>query len=89
MKRICTAFAVIAILGVAAPSFAQDRVIQQEDKTVYKKKTVIDFSDVSIQGELTKPQGSYLLNRRRTRFTSLLKTRQDFLPELVNSTDNL
>ena len=67
----------------------QERVVQQTDRTVYKRKTVIDFSDVTIQGELTKPEGSYLLNRKKTKFKTLLQIRADFLQELFNSTDNL
>ncbi len=31
----------------------------------YNKKTVIDFSDESISGELAKPEGSYLLDRNQ------------------------
>ena len=82
---------VAMISMAAAPSWAQegDSVVQEDDKVSYKKKTVIDFSDVTIQGELTKPVGSYLLQRRRTIFRTLLKVRGDFLPELFNSTDNL
>ena len=72
----------------ASSAYAQD-VIQEQDKTVFKKKTIIDFSDVTIQGELTKPEGSYLLNRKKTKFNSLLKIRGNFLPELLNSIDNL
>lgn len=78
--------------GLAAPeASAQDNadVVQEADRTVYKRKTVIDFSDVTIQGELTKPEGSYLLNRKKTKFKTLLRIRADFLPELLNSTDNL
>jgi len=89
MKRISLALAVAAGLTWSGSAVAQDRVIQQQDQTVYKKKTVIDFNDLSITGELTKPQGSYLLNRKKSRFRSLLKYRGNFLPELFNSTDNL
>jgi len=89
MKRLAIAIAVTAGLGFSGSALAQDRVIQQQDKTVYKKKTVIDFNDLNISGELTKPQGSYLLNRKKSRFRSLLKYRGNFLPELFNSTDNL
>lgn len=79
-----------AVLLSASWASAQEvEVIQQPDRTEYKKKTVIDFNDVMIQGELTKPEGSYLLNRKKTKFRSLLKIRANFLPELFNSTDNL
>lgn len=91
MKRFALSltFAVAAGALLASPALAQDDVIRQQDRTVYKKKTVIDFNDLTITGELTKPQGSYLLNRKKSRFRSLLKYRGNFLPELFNSTDNL
>jgi len=92
MKKIACVAAAAALtvgMGWASTAQAQDQVIQQSDQTVYKKKTVIDFNDLTITGELTKPQGSYLLNRKKSRFRSLLKYRGNFLPELFNSTDNL
>ena len=92
MMKLSTIAATAAFIVAtsAAAAFAQeDKVIRQADRTEYKKKTVIDFSDVTIQGELTKPEGSYLLNRKKTNFRSLLKARADFLPELITSTDNL
>lgn len=87
MKRLSAGF-VLLMLATAPLASAQD-VVQQADRTEYKKKTVIDFNDVTIQGELTKPEGSYLLNRKKTKFRTLLKIRANFLPELFNSTDNL
>ncbi len=89
MKKIVSLIALSMMLGLSGAALAQDEVIREADKTSFKKKTVIDFSDVTIQGELTKPEGSYLLNRKKTKFTTLLKIRANFLPELFNSTDNL
>jgi hypothetical protein len=81
--------ALTMMMGASSAVYAQDKVIRESDRTEFKKKTVIDFSDVTIQGELTKPEGSYLLNRKKTKFKTLLKIRANFLPELFNSTDNL
>ena len=50
---------------------------------------MIDFTDVTVDGELTKPEGSYVLNKKKTRFDSLIKVRSDFVPELQKSVDNL
>jgi hypothetical protein len=91
MKRLASA--VVAAVLWAGPALAQDKdevkVIQEEDKTVYRKKTVIDFTDVAVEGELTKPEGSYVLNRKKTDFQSLIKVRDNFNPELQKSVDNL
>ncbi|AFE05101.1 hypothetical protein D7Y15_24670 [Corallococcus sp. AB030] len=94
MKRLLAAMVMVGGLGVAAPALAQDskdsvKIIQEEDRTVYRKKTVIDFTDVAVEGELTKPEGSYVLNRKKTDFQSLIKVRENFDPELQKSADNL
>ncbi|MBF5044026.1 hypothetical protein FGE12_16630 [Aggregicoccus sp. 17bor-14] len=90
MRIRAAAMAVVMLAGAGA-ALAQDRVkvIQEEDKTVFKKKTVIDFTDVAVEGELTKPEGSYVLNRKKTNFKSLIKVRDNFNPELQKSVDNL
>src|SRR5947207_4673390 len=83
--------ALIALLSL--PAAAEERpgvkVVQEADKVVVRKRTVIDFNDVTVEGELTKPEGSYVLNRNRTRFRSLVRLRDNFNPELQKSADNL
>lgn len=87
MKRFLMVFAVVA--AVAAPSFAQDKVIREADRVVTRKKTVIDFTDVAVEGELTKPEGSYSVSKKKTTFRTLIKVRDNFNPELQKSVDNL
>jgi len=77
----------ISLLGTTA--FAQDTVIQEEDRVEYQKKTVVDFSDVQVEGSLTKPEGSYIKNRKKTRFRSLIELRGNFRPELRRSVSRL
>jgi hypothetical protein len=76
-------------LTIASSARAQDKVVHEDDKVVFKKKTVIDFNDVTLEGDLTKPEGSYILNRRKAKFGSLIKLRENFEPELQKSVDNL
>lgn len=83
------ALAVVSAMTLAGTAFAQDEVVEEADKVVYDKKTVIDFSDVNIEGELTKPEGSYIKNRKRTRFRNLIELRGNFRPELSRSVSNL
>jgi hypothetical protein len=85
------AFAALAVLA-SVPVFAQakgDSSVQEADKTVFRKKTVIDFTDVAVEGELTKPEGTYTLSKKQTRFKSLIKVRENFRQELRDSKDNL
>ena len=79
----------LTAFAIAAPALAQDKVIQEADKVVVRKKTVIDFTDVAVEGELTKPEGSYVLNKKQAQFKSLIKVRDNFQPELQKSVDNL
>jgi hypothetical protein len=91
MRIRAARMAAVVVVLAAGTSLAQDRVkvVQEEDKTVFKKKTVIDFTDVAVEGELTKPEGSYVLNRKKTNFKSLIRVRDNFNPELQKSVDNL
>ena len=82
-------WAVVLAASLAGPASSEEKVIQEADKTVVRKKTTVDFTDVTVDGELTKPEGSYVLDRNRTRFGSLIKLRDNFVPELQKSVDNL
>jgi len=92
MRRLAAAVAVVALW--AGPAIAEEaktevKVIQEEDRVVVRKKTSIDFSDMAVEGDLTKPEGSYVLNRKKTDFQSLIRVRDNFNPELQKSVDNL
>jgi hypothetical protein len=89
MKRVLSMVVLATSLVGPSSAFAAETIKQEEDKTVYKKKTVVDFNDVTLEGELTKPEGSYLVDKKKARFSSLIKLRDNFLPELQKSVDNL
>jgi hypothetical protein len=79
------AVAALLVVATALPAVAQS----EEAGVRYASKTVIDFNDVTLEGELTKPEGAYLLDRKRTKFRSLISLRTEFLSELQSSVDNL
>jgi hypothetical protein len=95
-KRLCasewTACLRIAALllswGLAFPASAEEEVIREPDRTIVKKRTVIDFSDVAVEGELVKPEGSYSVSKRKTTFKTLIQVRDNFAPELRRSAEN-
>ena len=84
---------VLALLAAAQPAAADApngvKVVQEPDKVIVRKRTVVDFNDVTVEGELLKPEGSYLLHRNKTRFKSLIQLRDNFNAELQQSADNL
>ena len=66
--------------------YAQDN---NDREVVYKKKTEIDFEGLDVEGQLVKPQGALLLDRKRAAFNPLIKIRTDFNPEMSNSVDQV
>ncbi len=79
----------LGMLLLASSALAEEKVIHEGDRTIVRKRTSVDFTDVAVEGELSKPDGSYVLDRNRTRFQSLIRVRDNFDPELQKSVDNL
>jgi hypothetical protein len=79
-------FLLLTATFVSAPAFAQD---DDEPKVVYKSRTEIDFDGVEVDGELVKPQGALLLDRKRANFNPLIKLRKDFDDEMDKSVDEV
>ena len=78
---VSTLMAVAFFLGTLSTASAQDR-------EVFKKRTVIDLSAAVIEGDLTRPEGSYIVNRKLSRFSQLIQERKDFLDELMMLSHN-
>jgi hypothetical protein len=71
---------IFLLSGVA---YASDK--EEEPKVVYKQRTEIDFEGVEIEGELVKPQGSLVLDRRHAKFNPMIRLRTDFDDEMDKS----
>ncbi len=56
---------------------------------VYEKKTVINFEDDTIQGDLTKPDGEYVESRKKVRHSNLIKIREEFRDKVLQSVGEL
>lgn len=55
----------------------------------YKKKTVYDFDDDVVEGELQRPDGEYIDTRRKAKHSSLIKIRENFIPEMLKSAEDI
>jgi len=95
MKRLALAalFAAVALPSYAVAQDVTQGEVQEIDgkrvRVVYKKKEEINFDDVLIQGELKKPQGAYLLNRKKSDFSDMIEERAHFKIELRDSLDKI
>ena len=57
------------LLLITTLSFAQEK-----DRQIrYRDKTEIDFEEVDVTGQLVKPQGALLLDRKKASFNPLIK----------------
>ena len=81
-------YLILPILMLPFAAYA-DEPQEQEPKVVYKQKTEIDFEGVEVEGQLIKPQGSLILNRRAAHFNPLIKLRTDFDDEMDKSVDEI
>ncbi|MEL6547482.1 MAG: hypothetical protein AAFQ82_22855 [Myxococcota bacterium] len=59
------------------------------DKVKYKRVTKIDFTEGLIEGDLMRPEGSYVVSRKASQFSKLIRVRQNFVRELVFSYSEL
>lgn len=85
-RRTMKSFATGALLVlVAAPALAQDG----DREVKYKDRTVIDFEEVDVNGELVKPSGMLLLDRKKADFNPLIRLREHFNEEMKQSVDEV
>ena len=61
----------------------------EEPKVIYKERTEIDFEGVELQGELVRPQGSLILDRKRASFNSMVWIRADFDDEMDKTVEEI
>lgn len=68
----------------------QEYVQDPNDPNVlYKKKTEYDFEDDVVEGSFVRPEGEYIEGRRRGRYSSLIKIRENFVPEMLKSAEDI
>ena len=65
------------------------KVIKGKDKIVYKKNTIINFNERTVDGELIKPKGGFIQSRGRAKFNSLIKYRKDFVDNMKKRAKSL
>jgi len=89
MKR--TLFAVLsAATLLAVPAFAQNAPAGGgAGNTTYKSKTVYDFDDDVVEGDLVRPDGEFVDTRKAAKHSSLIKIRPDFIPEMLKSAEDI
>ena len=89
MRRTLLLTTLLSGLALSSTSRAEPTVVVEPDATRFKTKTVLDFTEITVSGEVTKPKATLIMGRGRARFRTLIRVRGDFRPELFRSRDNL
>lgn len=82
------AWLILTILGAmtfAGPAMAQEDDADGDVKVIYKNNQLINFEGLDVEGEIKKPAGSYLLERKKSNFSPLIKFRQNWDDEAIQS----
>ena len=84
-RRLIAALALLGFVAVAGTVMAQG----EAPEVKYKKKTVYDFEDDLVEGELQRPDGEFIDTRRKAKHSSLIKIRENFIPEMLKSAEDI
>jgi hypothetical protein len=77
-------------LAVALPLLASAQEKQQaQTKVEYEKKTVINFEDDTIEGDLKRPDGEYVEARQKVDHSNLIRIREDWREKVMQSSGDL
>jgi hypothetical protein len=76
-----TVFAQAAAPAAAAPA--------GDDNVQYKAKTVYDFEDDTVEGDLQRPDGELVSSQKKAEHSSLIEIRKDFIPEMLKSLEDV
>ena len=58
-------------------------------KVEYEKKTVINFEEDTIEGDLKRPDGEYVESRKRVDHSNLIKIRDSWHDKVMQSSGDL
>jgi hypothetical protein len=82
--------AILIVLALSIPPGALAQAEKKpEPRVEYEKKTVIDFEDDTIQGDLTRPDGEYVEARKRVSHSNLIQIRENWKEKVLLAPDDL
>ena len=89
--RYVSVIVFVGLWAAAAPADAQDPAPGNggQTGTVYEKETTYDFENDIVEGQLVRPDGDFVSGQRHGKNSSLIRIRADFIPEVVESVEEL
>ena len=105
MKKLVIGFAIlgsIAFVGATGRALAADPAPRRraaaggaaaaggdDANTTYKAKTVYDFEDDTVEGDLQRPDGELVSAQKKAEHSSLIEIRKDFIPEMLKTLEDI
>jgi hypothetical protein len=82
---------VLAVVPAAARAADGDAPAQggAPPKVEYQKKTVINFEEDTIEGDLKRPDGEYVEARKKVDHSNLIKIRENWREKVLQSSGDL
>jgi hypothetical protein len=92
--KLIAALAVVMLTGGTGMALAQPKPAAKgggagDENTTYKAKTVYDFEDDTVEGDLQRPDGELVDSMRKVKHSSLIEIRKDFIPEMLKSLEDI
>lgn len=85
MRKLLVAMVILLpMLGVA-----QQGKGSSAPKVEYEKKTVINFEDDTIEGDLKRPDGEYVESRQRVDHSNLIRIREEWRDKVLQASGDL
>jgi hypothetical protein len=85
-------FLLLMVLVTPLAARAADPAPAQEGtqpRVEYEKKTVINFEDETIEGDLKRPDGEYVEARKKVDHSNLIKIRENWHDKVMQSSGDL
>jgi hypothetical protein len=78
-------FLLAAAVFFSGFAYADPPETSEDVQIRYRARTEIDFEGVDVAGELIRPQGSLILDRKKGAFNPLIRLREEFNEEITDS----
>jgi thioredoxin-like negative regulator of GroEL len=62
---------------------------KSQTKSNSEKRTTVNFEDQLVEGQTQKPELFYILQQRDAKFKRLIKLRENFLPEMRETAEDI
>ena len=99
MQKLIIGIAFLGLMGASGAVLAQDKAAGGaaaaapagggEENVSYKAKTVYDFEDDTVEGDLQRPDGELVSSQKKAEHSSLIEIRKDFIPEMLKSLEDV